>query len=120
MSAYLGFIAIPLIGIVSPIYLSFNRDIKPINKALLFFTLPILEILLSTLAIVKSISKNANFHNIWQPQLIALLVILGLSLSLIVALVEELDRTVKQAIRLTGLAIFSIVGVWISVSLYHN
>ena len=117
---FLSFLLIPLIGIVSPIYLSFDRDIKPINKALLFLFLPIIEMLWSIVAIGESILKNTNLIDAWQLQLIALLTILGLSLSLFVALVEDIDRTVKQAIRLIALSILSIVIVWGIVSFYHS
>ena len=117
MEGYLWFLAIPVIGIVSPIYLSFDRSIKPINKVLLFLLLPIVEMLFSILAIVESLSKNTNLTDTWQLQVIVLLIIFGLSLSLTVALVKNIDRTIKFGIRLIALSIFSFVIVWGILSL---
>lgn len=117
MEGYLWFLAIPVIGIVSPIYLSFDRSIKPINKILIFLLLPIIEMLFSILAIVKSLLKNTNLIDTWQLQIIVLLIIFGLSLSLIVAFVKDIDRTIKFNIKLIALSIFSFVIVWGIVSL---
>lgn len=73
--------------------------------------LPIVEMLYAILAAGESISKNTNLADNWQLQIIALLTILGLSLSLAVACVKDLDRGVKLSIRLTGLSILSLVVV---------
>ena len=103
---------VPFIGIVSPIYLSFDQTIEPINKILLFLFLPAIEGLFILVFILETLSNKTNAINTWKPSLIALLIIIGLSLTLIVTLVENLNSKVKLAARLTALSILSFVIVW--------
>ena len=56
MGIYFWLLLIPLVGIVSPIYLSFDETIKPIDKVLLFLLLPITETLFIIFTIIESIS----------------------------------------------------------------
>lgn len=111
MGIYFWLLLIPLVGIVSPIYLSFDETIKPIDKVLLFLLLPITETLFIIFTIVESIN-NTNLIDTWPIQLILLLIILGLSLTLITTLVEGIKRTVKRYIRLTALSIFGLIVIW--------
>lgn len=112
MESFFWFLTIPLIGIILPIWLSFEEDIKVKNKVYLFLLLPIGETLLSILAIVKSYDKNTNLIDAWQLLLICLITIFGLSLTLIVAFVEELNYKIKLTIKLTALLILSFIAIW--------
>lgn len=110
-SIFLFFLMIPLFGIVSPIWLSFDQELKPINKAILFLVLPVLAMLFSIGSIVESLSKDLKLLDTWQIQIIALSIIFALSLSLIVVLVEGLEHSIKLGIRLTALSILSFITI---------
>lgn len=112
MGIFLWIFLIPLVGIISPIWLSFELDIKSNDKAYLFLILPIIEIGLSILALVESIQKKTYLIDTWQLQLIILLMICGLSLTLIVILVEGINSSIKLSIKLTALSILNFIIVW--------
>lgn len=112
MGIFLWLFLIPLIGVVAPIWLSFDSGIKPTDKVYLFLLLPIVEILWFILAIIESISNKTNRINVLQLELIDFLMIFGLSLTLIVVLVENVNRNIQLGIKLTALSILGFIFVW--------
>lgn len=114
MGIFIWLTLIPLFGVIAPIYLCFDKTLKPTNKAFLFLLLPMIEIFLSIVFIFNFLATKTdlNILNVWQLPAIAFLVILGLCLTLIVALIEDMNYTLKLIIRVIALSIFGFVIVW--------
>jgi hypothetical protein len=111
MGIFLWLFLIPFVGIIAPIWLSFDPDIKANDKVYLFLLLPIVEILVLIVATIESISNKTNKTGILQLELIDFLMIFGLSLTLIVVLVENINRSIQLGIRLTALSILGFIFV---------
>lgn len=112
MDIFLYLTLIPLIGIVSPIYLSFDKEISYTSKIYLFLFMPAVEILFLVISISGLFSDATIVTKSWQLYILTMSLIIGLCLTLIVALVEDIEPKVKLCMRLTALSILSFATVW--------
>lgn len=103
---------IPVILVWYPISTSFDSNLTLEQKIGCFLMLPIIEVLVSVLAILQAKSIEINLLDNWQLYLIYFLFSLGMASTLMVSLLEELQPTVKLALRISTLAVFSFIFTW--------
>ena len=103
---------IPVILVWYPISSSFDSKLTLEQKVGCFLMLPIIEVLISVLAILQARSMEINLLANWQLYLVYFLFSLGLSSTLMVSLLEELQPTVKLVLRISTLAVFGFTFIW--------
>ena len=100
---------IPVLLVLCPIYFSFEPKLTSSQKVCYFLMLPIVEIVISAIAILLANSMDVSIIDHWQLYLLYFLFSLGMATTLIVVLVEVPERTVKLSIRLGTLALFGFI-----------
>ncbi|MEM8722473.1 MAG: hypothetical protein AAGE84_24805 [Cyanobacteria bacterium P01_G01_bin.39] len=103
---------IPVILVWYPISSSFDSKLNLSQKIACFLILPIVEVLISVPAILQARSMEINLLANWQLYLIYFISSLGLSSTLMVTLLEELQPTVKRVLRISTLVVFSFIFTW--------
>ncbi|GAB4536080.1 MAG: hypothetical protein Tsb0014_23540 [Pleurocapsa sp.] len=100
---------IPVILVLCSICFSFDPKLISIQKVSYFLMLPIVEVIVSAIAIASAKSIGVNILDVWQLYLMYFLFSLAIAATLIVVLIEELNRTIKLSLRLITLIFFGFV-----------
>ena len=105
------------LGILIPVGLTFKQDINNVWKIASFIVLPIIEIFLSQEAIRKATYFKIDASDFWQLYLLIFSIIFGLSFTLIIALLPEINRTIRLIIKFLALASFGMTFLFSAVFL---
>lgn len=103
---------IPVILVIGAIFFSFDSRIALYEKIFCFLLLPIVEIIISFIALLQAKPTNMYFEESGSLYLRYFLISSGIIGTLIVSLVSELSSAVKLAIRFTSLAVFGSILTW--------
>ena len=103
---------IPVILVWGSICFSFNLELTLKQKACCFIILPVVEAVVSIIAIIEARSIEVNLIDNWQIYLLYFLFGFGLISTLVVTLLEELNSTAKLSIRITALTMFGFIFAW--------
>ena len=108
---------LPVILVLGAICFSFDSRLTAYQKIFYFLLLPMVEIIVSVIAVVQAKSTSIDLIDNWSLYLLYFSTSLGIIGTLVVTLVSELNSVVMLAIRFTTLTVFGSILAWVSLNL---